>query len=81
VKQENACEEGINITIVEENSEFTFTCMEDDTVQLESDTYIVKSGFEEHTLEESLQAGHITVEDLAHVIEIKIIVPNLSNEE
>ncbi|MBN2604640.1 MAG: hypothetical protein JXR62_02305 [Bacilli bacterium] len=81
VNPQAACEEGIQIEISENNSEFLFTCMNQDEQIIKSDTYIVKSGFEEHTLEDSLKAGYITFDDLAHVIDIVIILPDSTNIE
>ena len=72
VKPLDQCDDVIDIFYSDDRFDYAFSCFK-------SETYMVKSGFEEHSLQDALEMGYITMNDLAGVIEFQTIPIDSSN--
>lgn len=61
-KDEDSCATMIEVFYIDENYEYSFNC-------LMSDRYLIKSGFEEHSLVFALENGYIEISELEEIID------------
>lgn len=74
VQPQDTCDTMIDIFYTDEDYNYAFSCEQ-------SESYLVKSGFEEHSLQDALEMGYISINDLAGVIDFQMIsiIPSIED--